>query len=152
MSQDVFKIMYSSSAVDLFTHDELNQLMQKSRSKNAHFGVTGCLIYHNGNIIQYLEGSKVSVEFIYASIVADSRHQDITLLCDGWVPQRSFRDWTMALRFIPEDRLQDYRTVYDLFEDMMETHSVDKLCQQAKTFFETFLDVSQLRAGNLGLS
>lgn len=152
MSQEIFKIMYSSTAVNMLSADQLNELLQKSRHKNAHFGVTGCLIYHNGNIIQYLEGSKSSVDFIYGSIVNDDRHRDITLLCNDWVALRAFSDWTMALRYIPEDKLHDYQSVYDLFEDMMETQTIDMLCKQAKVFFETFLDVSHLRAGNLGLS
>lgn len=152
MSQPIHKIMYSSSAVGLFSPEDLDQLMRKARHKNAHFGVTGCLIYHDGNIIQYLEGSKASVDFIYGSIVNDSRHHDIHLLCNGPVDSRAFKDWTMALRYIPENRLRDYSTVYDLFEDMMEEDTVDHLCRQAKVFFETFLDVSRLRAGNMQLS
>ncbi|MTI63057.1 BLUF domain-containing protein [Methylophaga sp.] len=152
MSQTIHKIMYSSSAVDLFSAEALDQLMLKSRHKNAHFGVTGCLIYHDGNIIQYLEGSKASVDFIYGSIVRDSRHHDIHLLCNDQVDKRAFRDWSMALRYIPENRLRDYRTVYDLFEDMMETDTIAHLCREARVFFETFLDVSRLRTGNMHLS
>ncbi|MCX4192368.1 BLUF domain-containing protein [Methylophaga sp. OBS1] len=152
MSQPIHKIMYSSSTVDLFSAEELDRLMLKARDKNAHFGVTGCLIYHDGNIIQYLEGSKASVDFIYGCIVNDDRHRDIHLLCSDEVDRRAFRDWSMALRYIPENRLRDYRTVYDLFEDMMETDTIDLICRQARVFFETFLDVSRLRAGNMHLS
>lgn len=152
MSQNIYKIMYSSSAIELLNSEALDMLMQKSRFKNAHFGVTGCLIYHDGNIMQYLEGPESSVEFIYASIKEDSRHKDIALLCNDWIEQRAFSDWTMALRYIPEDKLSDYQTVYDLFEGMMETQRIDKLCKQAKIFFKTFLDVTRLQSGNMGLS
>lgn len=152
MSQSLNKIMYSSSAVELFSTESLQQLIQYARNKNAHFNVTGCMIYHEGHIIQYLEGSKASTEFIYASIAKDSRHKDIQLLCNDAIEERAFRDWTMALRCIPQDKLNDYQTVYDLFEDMMETKTIDKLCRQAQVFFSTFLDVCQLRAGNMGLS
>ncbi|MBD3633840.1 MAG: BLUF domain-containing protein [Methylophaga sp.] len=152
MSQSIHKIMYSSSAVELLSAEDLDQLMRKARHKNTHFGVTGCLIYHDGNILQYLEGSKASVDFIYGSIVGDNRHHDIHLLCNDQIEKRAFSDWSMALRYIPENRLRDYRTVYDLFEDMMESDTIDQLCRQAKVFFETFLDVSRLRAGNMRLS
>lgn len=152
MARPLHKIMYTSTAVELFSGQELDQLMRSARRKNAHFGVTGCLIHHEGNIIQYLEGPKISLDFIYPSIVKDSRHQDVQLLCNEQIEARAFKDWTMALRHIPQGALHNYQTVYDLFEDMMETKSIDKLTRQARVFFETFLDVSQLRGGNLGLA
>lgn len=152
MASPLHKIMYTSTAVELFSGEELDQLMYSARRKNAHFGVTGCLIYHEGSIIQYLEGPKTSLDFIYPSIADDRRHQHVQLLCNEMIESRAFRDWTMALRYIPQDALHHYQTVYDLFEDMMETKSVDKLTRQARLFFETFLDTCQLRGGNMGLA
>jgi hypothetical protein len=152
MARSLHKIMYTSHAVELFSGEELDQLMHGARRKNAHFGVTGCMIYHEGHIIQYLEGPKTSLDFIYPSIADDSRHCDVELLCNENIETRAFKDWTMALRHIPQGALHNYQTVYDLFEDMMETRNVDKLTRQARVFFETFLDVCQLRGGNMGLA
>ena len=146
------KIMYSSSATKLLNEAELEAIMLKSRHKNAHFSVTGCLLYHDGNIIQYLEGSKSAVEFIYGCIRNDKRHTGIHLLCHDAEAKRAFSDWAMALRCIPHGKLHQYSTVYNLFEDMMETRIVDNLCRPARVFFETFLAVSRLRSGNMGLN
>ena len=151
MVEDIHKIMYSSSAVDLFSQEALNDLMTLSREKNRHFSVTGCLIYHDGNIIQYLEGPPNSVSHIFECIKADPRHKGIIELCNTPVEQRVFNDWQMALKYIPSDRLRDYQTVYDLFEDMMEQSRIEQICQQARIFFETFLDVACLQGRNLGL-
>ncbi len=142
--KSLHKLIYVSSASKLFMPEELDSLMSKSRFKNAHFGVTGCLIYHQGNILQYLEGSKASIDFIYGSIVMDSRHSGIQRLCYGPVDQRSFSDWTMALKYIPNVE-HDYTSVHKLFEDMMEKKQVDLLCNQARVFFETFLQINQLQ-------
>lgn len=142
--KSLHKLIYVSSASEPFTPDQLDSLMRKSRFKNAHFGVTGCLIYHQGNILQYLEGSKVSIDFIYGSIALDSRHTGIQRLCYGPVEQRSFCDWTMALKYIPNVE-HDYTSVHKLFEDMMEKKQVDLLCKQARVFFETFLHINQLQ-------
>lgn len=125
---------------------DLDLLMLKSRHKNSHFGVTGCLIYHEGNILQYLEGSKASVDFIYYSILQDERHHGVQLLCRDSIDQRVFTDWTMALRHIPV-RAHSYRSVYELFENMMDADMVDRISTRARIFFETFLRVSQLHPG-----
>lgn len=142
--KSLHKLIYVSSASKLFMPEELDLLMSKSRFKNAHFGVTGCLIYHQGNILQYLEGSKASIDFIYGSIVMDSRHSGIQRLCYGPVDQRSFSDWTMALKYIPEVE-HYYTSLYMLFEDMMDKKQVDTLCKQARVFFKTFLQINQLQ-------
>lgn len=145
MSETLHKLMYVSSASDLFTEEDLDSLMRKSRFKNRHFGVTGCLIYHQGNIIQYLEGSKASIDFIYSSIILDSRHKGIQRLCYGIAEKRCFEDWTMALKYIPAIE-HNYCSVYELFEEMMEKKQIDRLCSRARIFFETFLNVNQLHS------
>jgi len=136
--------MYVSSATNLLNAEELYSLISQSQLKNAHFGVTGCIIYHDGNILQYIEGTRASIDFIYDSIVLDSRHTGIQRLCYEPVEQRSFSDWTMALKYIP-DTEYDYTSLYELFEDIMEKKQVDKLCVHARVFFETFLRINQLQ-------
>lgn len=151
MAQDIHKIMYSSSAVNMFDQQQLDDLMTVAREKNRHFSVTGCMIYHDGNIIQYLEGPTNSVRFIFDCIRSDPRHSGVIELCNAPVERRAFSDWQMALKYIPADKLNDYQTVYDLFGDMMERSNIDKICHQARVFFETFLDVTRLQGGNLAL-
>ena len=119
MSKTLHKLMYVSSATNLLNAEELYSLISQSQLKNAHFGVTGCIIYHDGNILQYIEGTRASIDFIYDSIVLDSRHTGIQRLCYEPVEQRSFSDWTMALKYIP-DTEYDYTSLYELFEDIME--------------------------------
>lgn len=148
MGKPIFKLIYVSSASKLFSNDELESLMHKSRNKNAHFGITGCLIYSEGNIIQYLEGTKASVDYIYSFIENDKRHKHLQRLCYGSVEQRSFKDWRMALKIIP-DFHSSYPSLYQLFEDMMDRNQVDSICEHAKVFFETFLHINQLGINTL---
>lgn len=144
--ESLIKLMYASSSTKLMSANDLDSLMRKSRHKNSHFGVTGCLIYHEGNILQYLEGSKASVDFIYHSILQDERHHGIQLLCRDDTEQRVFEDWTMALRHIPV-RDHSYKSLYQLFENIMDTDMVDRISVRARIFFETFLRVSSLQPG-----
>lgn len=136
--------MYASSATSLLNREELESLVKKSQLKNAQFGVTGCVIYHDGNILQYLEGPKTPVDFIYDSIVLDPRHTGIQRLCYGPVAQRCFSDWRMAFIWLPDIEYA-CTSLYKLFEDMMEKKQVDKLSIRARVFFETFLHINQLQ-------
>ena len=54
-------LVYASSAVDMFSMEELVCLLERWRPKNAALGVTGMLLYKGGNLIQALEGEADAV-------------------------------------------------------------------------------------------
>ena len=136
---DCHKLIYSSSAVELLSQDQLEELMIQARIKNRNHQVTGCLVYHQGKFIQYLEGPQHEVKSIYSSIVNDSRHEKIVLLCSDATQERVFKDWSMALKYIPADKINDYQTVYDIFEDMMDVSMINRLCDRAVQLLEGYL-------------
>lgn len=143
------KLIYTSTALKPFSEDELEGLMVQARQKNQDFGITGCLIYHQNLFIQYLEGRKCLLEHVFSSIMKDVRHQNIQVLCRGHVDWRAFKDWSMALKYIPDGGLNDYKNVYQLFEDMMDAQGGSRLSARALKFFENFLHNASLGYGNL---
>ena len=54
----MFYTVYVSSAVDLFSDEELLKLLDVSRKNNQALDVTGMLLYKGGNFMQFLEGEK----------------------------------------------------------------------------------------------
>lgn len=83
---------------------ELEELLSESRTWNTAHGLTGILLYSNGNIIQVLEGTKEEVEYIFGRIATDYRHANVVKLSDGPVPNRSFADWSMGFKAVqPHD-------------------------------------------------
>ena len=74
----------------------LQQILEVSRRKNEARDITGVLCYDPTFFMQCLEGPRAAVNELYAEIVQDSRHKDVTLLeyCD--VRARQFADWSMA--------------------------------------------------------
>lgn len=94
----MFHLVYVSSAVAPFSQDELLDLMARSRENNARVGLTGLLLYKDGNFMQVLEGDEGAVRATYARIGQDRRHRGLLTLLQGPIDERSFPDWTMGLR------------------------------------------------------
>lgn len=92
----MFFIVYVSSAAQAFSRAELLDILAKSRANNTQLGVTGMLLYKDGNIIQVLEGEESVVQKLYAKIASDVRHQGLITLVQGTIAARQFPDWSMG--------------------------------------------------------
>jgi len=94
----MFFIVYASSATKHFSRSELLALLTKARATNTKLGITGILLYKDGNFIQVLEGEETAVRALYAKIEKDVRHAGIIVLLQGNEPERQFPDWSMGFR------------------------------------------------------
>ncbi|MBT8209168.1 MAG: BLUF domain-containing protein [Eudoraea sp.] len=92
----MFALVYRSRAVPGFDRLQIKEMLIKARRFNESQGITGCLLYHDGEFLQYLEGNQVRVLQLYDKIKADPRHTDMELLSHGIRPQRQFEQWEMA--------------------------------------------------------
>ena len=54
----MFHLVYVSSAVRPFSKSELVELLNVTRDNNSRLGVTGMLLYRDGNFMQVLEGGE----------------------------------------------------------------------------------------------
>jgi hypothetical protein len=102
----LYHIVYVSSASHLFSKQELLDLLEKAREKNYRLGITGLLLYRDGDFIQLLEGDKAAVENLYATINADPRHSQATILLEEPTDQRLFNDWSMGFRNLSDPDVQ----------------------------------------------
>jgi hypothetical protein len=94
----MYSLVYISRAEIPFSDEQLLQLLERSRRKNVITGITGMLLYKNGNFMQLLEGEEKNVRALYADILVDPRHCNINLLIEGPVKARQFPAWTMSFR------------------------------------------------------
>jgi hypothetical protein len=94
----MYRLVYVSSAVDLFTDDQLQELLEVSRRNNSAAGITGMLLYVEGSFIQVLEGEKPKVAETQQRIAKDPRHQGLITLLEGEEPEREFADWSMGFK------------------------------------------------------
>lgn len=88
-------LMFASSAVKEFNHQELSELCQQSERKNQKLGITGQLIYDDGNFLSVLEGQMDAVQHLFQVISHDSRHHGLILIHEGTLRKREFLTWSM---------------------------------------------------------
>lgn len=94
----MINLIYTSSAVELFREDELVELLKISRDNNRRRGITGMLLYNDGNFLQVLEGPEESVRTLYEKIRRDPRHRNIIKLYEKPIDEPEFGQWEMAFR------------------------------------------------------
>lgn len=98
----VYALAYLSSSNGLFSRRELDEILAVSRRNNTASGVTGMLLYRDGNLMQVLEGEKPVVRALYERIVGDARHHGIITVWEDEEMERQFPDWSMAFRDLAE--------------------------------------------------
>lgn len=94
----LIRLVYVSSATVDLSDSELNQLLEQSVRNNAAKGVTGMLVYADGNFIQVLEGEAEVVDALFQRIELDIRHQGTIVLHREVVESRDFPQWHMGFR------------------------------------------------------
>jgi len=94
----MFVLVYVSSAVKPFSQPALVKLLEKSHANNAKRGITGLLLYKDGNFMQVLEGEEDVVRTLYRKIARDPRHRGVITLSQGPLAARQFPDSSMAFR------------------------------------------------------
>lgn len=92
----IYSLVYVSYTTALPTSDQLAEMLEIFRSRNALLQVTGLLLYSQGSYMQVLEGQETTVLRLYRRISQDHRHHAVTTLLRGPRHAREFPDWTMA--------------------------------------------------------
>ncbi|MDD7934983.1 BLUF domain-containing protein [Actinomycetospora straminea] len=94
----VFRLAYRSSTTMERENRpaELEEIFELSRRKNTDLGLSGALLVWDDTFVQVLEGDETTVRDLYATIVADPRHEDVVLIEAGTVDGRVFGHWSMA--------------------------------------------------------
>lgn len=78
--------------------DALGRLLDTSRRNNRRDGITGVLLYLDGNFLQYIEGPRPAMDVLFAHIRRDSRHRRILVLEEGARERRVFSAWSMGFQ------------------------------------------------------
>jgi hypothetical protein len=94
----LFSLVYISSTVVPFSPAELTALLATSHKNNSALGITGMLLYKDGNVMQALEGEERAVRTLYAKIGRDPRHRGLLTIYQGPVLARQFQEWSMGFR------------------------------------------------------
>lgn len=97
-SHPVFRLIYRSHS--LITPEEsktaLGEIFTTARRNNKRAGVTGALVISGDSFVQALEGDEPVVRELYATITEDPRHDELSILAETVVEERTFGRWAMA--------------------------------------------------------
>jgi len=89
-------IAYVSAASWNLRHEQIDHIVSESRRLNALHGVTGVLLYCDGNFMQYLEGEVDAVVATFARIRASESHYQLSELMNQPILEREFPDWSLG--------------------------------------------------------
>jgi hypothetical protein len=92
------RLLYASRSSGEIDEALVASILERSRKFNLEHGITGILCTSSqGNVfLQLLEGGRAAVNALYASIVKDPRHRDVTLLDYAEISERRFASWRMG--------------------------------------------------------
>ena len=75
----------------------LNDIMDVANRNNEKHNITGALIFDRLWFVQILEGEREAISATLRRIVADERHDNVTVMEVRSIEQRQFGNWWMGL-------------------------------------------------------
>ncbi|HUN92128.1 MAG TPA: BLUF domain-containing protein [Burkholderiaceae bacterium] len=118
------QVLYRSVATQPFSPEDLQELADAARRRNAHESLTGLLVYHDGRFVQWLEGPDDGVRRVWSSIRDDPRHRAIERLYAPSSAHRLFPDWRLQIGASNTDGIAE--AVCLAVPTLQELHGQDK--------------------------
>lgn len=129
------RLLYASRAAAPTSEAEVAAILRQARAYNPPHGITGVLCHADGCFVQVLEGERAVVNALFAAIVADPRHREVTLLDYEEIAERRFAGWSMGqvnlarlnpglvLKYSAQPRLDPFsmsgKALTQLFQDLV---------------------------------
>jgi len=115
----MYNLVYKSIAHSL-NATQIDVILKQSIDFNSRHYITGCLIYHHGFFIQYLEGDATHILALFERIKVDSRHYGVDLLSKGNIYSREFDTWSMAFlsEEIPNEAFEYIQLMVSPYEEI----------------------------------
>ena len=113
-------ISYVSTASQNLQKQDIDEILRNAEDYNNKEGITGLLLYSEGNFFQIIEGNKNKVRILYDNIQKDDRHKDIIRLFEKPIENESFDGYKSD--FISENarydmsRLKDYQHYIEILD------------------------------------
>jgi hypothetical protein len=135
------QLIYMSTLTEGF-QNELPSILASAVKNNASCGLTGMLLYADGNILQVLEGEEADLAAMYQRIERDPRHFGIFVLTDEKTSSRQFAAWSMGYRVLSAAELAAFPISEQLFKSNLSEIEQRVLPSAALTVLKTFADES----------
>lgn len=137
-------LIYSSASSSLFSNEEITDILNKSRSNNLKLNITGLLLYHEGSILQILEGEREVIYSLFNKIRLDERHKSIIKLLDKNIKERSFPDWSMGFKQISDHDWSELKGHFEIGNDKKLPQITNSGSHDVITLIKSFSNVNGL--------
>lgn len=117
--QSLEHIIYASVATQDFGAPQLAELLQKARTANERFGLTGMLLHSesDGSFFQVLEGEPCAIDRLLQKLNLDKRHSHLTIIIREPIVERAFAGWTMGFASVSPEKLRKIPGLNDFFKE-----------------------------------
>lgn len=137
----MYSIIYRSIADPDFSTIDIYQMLSKARDNNQENGVTGCLLYHQQQFVQLLEGEKNVITSLYEKILNDSRHKNIATIKEKQIDRPIFLDWSMAFHDFQQNGISKHQKLKKIDQIFEQSSAFDKGSDMALNFFKNVNDI-----------
>jgi FAD-dependent sensor of blue light len=100
----MYHLVYLSSARQLLSDEDITDILTRSRANNERNNITGILLYHDGGILQVIEGEKSTITGLYGKLLQDHRHHNVVNVVSGESERRYFSEWCMGFKQLTGDQ------------------------------------------------
>lgn len=111
------QLIYQSREARPLSNQDFADILDVARKFNESQGVTGCLFYNGGWLLQVLEGEQTTIDNLYQKIMKDERHKDCNLLYFEPVDKRVFSKWTMGMINLETEKNSKYSELKSAMEE-----------------------------------
>ena len=91
----MYRLIYKSRSAETIDWALVHSILFSSKEENRKRAITGVLLATETHFLQVLEGGFEDVNDTFMRIAADSRHNEIRLICFHPVNEKLFTDWGM---------------------------------------------------------
>lgn len=136
----MYSLLYTSVAASELGTRQLHELLVEARKANTARGVTGMLLYKQGNFMQVLEGEQDIVVELSHRIARDPRHEHVFTLHAAEVAARQFPDWSMGFRDLDHSPMDDVPGYSDFMTVELTADSLMAQPDRARRLLRAFRD------------
>lgn len=133
----LFQLVYVSSMVARGPA-LLADVLASSVKNNKRNGITGMLLFAEGNVMQALEGEKEMVLRTWQTIQYDARHKDLFVLIEQEIESRQFASWSMGFKHLMQADLESFPLSGHFFRSLPEEVSLRVRAGDALTVLKNF--------------
>jgi len=130
----LYRVTYVSEAVGTLGKSMLSvaQILGVSEPSNRRDHLTSGILFHEGRVLQVIEGARVDVDRLLMRLQADPRHTGLSILADRPVADRLFTDPMVHCRMEDGSRPLDIESLVegeisvDVAEHLLAEYARDK--------------------------